>query len=118
MKRDIHPTYREVLFVDSSTRAKFLCGTTLQPKGSQTEVFEGREYPVHLVDVTSSSHPFFTKEGGRFLDSEGRVEKFFNRYAKATEKVAATAQAAAQKPPAPEKKKPKVRAKPKTTPPS
>lgn len=111
MKQGIHPEYREILFVDSSTSVKFLCGTTLQPKGSQTEVFEGKEYPVQLVDVTSSSHPFFTKEGGRFLDSEGRVEKFFNRYAKATEKVAATAQQAAQPPPQPEKKRPKARPK-------
>ena len=59
MKENTHPHYHEVLFVDSSTGATFLIGTTLQVKDK--EVFEGKEYPVSRVPISSSSHPFFTK---------------------------------------------------------
>lgn len=79
MKKKIHPEYQEVLFVDSSTGDKFIIGTTLQP--SEKEVFEGKEYPVYHVPVSSASHPFFTGSQ-QFVDSEGRVDKFLKRYAK------------------------------------
>lgn len=79
MKKDTHPPYQEVLFVDSSTGYKFVCGTTLQPE--QTEMFEGKKYPVYYVSVSSSSHPFFTGSK-QFIDTEGRVDKFLKRYAK------------------------------------
>ncbi len=78
MKQDIHPPYQEVLFVDSSTGYKFVCGTTLRP--DQKEVFEGKEYPVYYVSVSSASHPFFTGSK-QFIDAEGRVDKFLKRYA-------------------------------------
>jgi large subunit ribosomal protein L31 len=79
MKKDTHPPYQEVLFVDSSTGHKFVCGSTLQPK--QQEEFEGKKYPVHHVPISSFSHPFFTK-AHQFIDTEGRVDKFTKRYAK------------------------------------
>src|SRR6476469_4353393 len=78
MKKNIHPPYQEVLFVDNSTGYKFVCGSTLQPKTK--EMFEGKEYPVYYVTVSSSSHPFFTGSK-QFVDQEGRVDKFFKRYA-------------------------------------
>jgi large subunit ribosomal protein L31 len=78
MKKEGHPPYQEVLFVDSATGYKFVCGSTLQPK--EKEVFEGKEYPVYRAAVSSSSHPFFTKTK-QFIDSEGRVDKFNKRYA-------------------------------------
>lgn len=78
MKKEGHPPYQEVLFVDSATGFKFVCGSTLQPK--EKEVFEGKEYPVYRVAVSSASHPFFTKTK-QFIDSEGRVDKFNKRYA-------------------------------------
>ncbi len=78
MRKTIHPKYQKVLFVDSSTGFKFLCGSTLQPK--QTDKFEGKEYPVYHLSTSSASHPFFT--GSKALvDSEGRVDKFKKRYA-------------------------------------
>jgi large subunit ribosomal protein L31 len=77
MKKKGHPPYQDVLFVDSSTNFKFICGTTLQPK--EKEVYEGKEYPVYRVPVSSASHPFFTKSSG-LVDSEGRVDKFNKRY--------------------------------------
>jgi large subunit ribosomal protein L31 len=78
MKKKIHPPYQDVLFVDSSTGYKFVCGTTLQPQ--EKETFEGKEYPVYKLSVSSASHPFFTKSN-EFIDSEGRIEKFANKYA-------------------------------------
>ena len=83
MKKEGHPPYQEVLFVDSSTGFKFVCGSTLQPK--EKEIFEGKEYPVYRVPVSSASHPFFTGSK-QFIDSEGRVDKFVKRYAKVAEK--------------------------------
>ncbi len=83
MKKEGHPPYQEVLFVDSSTGFRFICGTTLQPKDK--ELYEGKEYPVYKVPVSSASHPFFTGSN-QFIDSEGRVDKFVKRYAKKAEK--------------------------------
>jgi len=77
MKKDIHPPYQEVLFVDSSTGSKFVIGTTMN--SDKKEVFEGTEYPVIHVPVSSASHPFFTGSQ-QFIDSEGRVDKFMKRY--------------------------------------
>lgn len=82
MKKEGHPPYQDVLFVDSSTGFRFVCGSTLQPKDK--EVFEGKEYPVYRVPVSSASHPFFTGSTS-FIDSEGRVDKFVKRYAKKAE---------------------------------
>jgi len=77
MKKQGHPPYQEVLFVDSSTGHKFVCGSTLQPK--EKEMFEGKEYPVYRVAVSSASHPFFTGSK-QLVDAEGRVDKFKKRY--------------------------------------
>lgn len=81
-KKDTHPPYQDVLFVDSATGAKFLIGSTLQTK--EKEMFEGKEYPVCRVAVSSASHPFFTGSK-QFVDSEGRVDKFTKRYQKKRE---------------------------------
>ena len=82
MKKNTHPDYQDILFVDSSTGFKFVCGSTLKPK--ETETFEGKEYPVYRVPVSSSSHPFFTGSN-KFIDTEGRVDKFRKRYAQKKE---------------------------------
>jgi large subunit ribosomal protein L31 len=84
MKKKTHPTYQEVLFVDSSTGATFLIGSTLQVKDK--EKFEGKEYPVCRVPISSSSHPFFTKSK-QFVDSEGRMDKFAKKYARKAAEV-------------------------------
>jgi large subunit ribosomal protein L31 len=78
MKKDTHPGYQEVVFEDSSTGHRFVCGTTLQPKEKIT--FEGKEYPLYRLSISSSSHPFYTKSK-QFVDAEGRVDKFNKRYA-------------------------------------
>lgn len=92
MKKNTHPPYQEVLFVDSSTGVKFVCGSTLQPK--ERETFEGKEYPVYRMSISSASHPFFTG-AKQFIDSEGRVDKFQKRYLKKKEVEQAKAAAPA-----------------------
>lgn len=84
MKKDIHPKYQKVLFVDSSTGHRFVCGSALQPQ--EKEVFEGVEYPVYKLSVSSSSHPLFTG-GKQLIDVEGRVDKFKKRYSAAAASV-------------------------------
>lgn len=86
MKENTHPEYREVLFVDTATGTKFVCGTTLVPE--ETETFEGKEYPLCKIPVSSASHPFFTGSQ-QFVDSEGRVDKFMKRYGARTVKKGA-----------------------------
>ncbi len=83
-KKDTHPFYQEVLFIDSSTGTKFLIGSTLSSK--EKEVFEGKEYPVCRVSISSASHPFFTGSK-QLIDSEGRVDKFTKRYKRKQEAI-------------------------------
>lgn len=84
MQHKKHPAYQEVLFEDSSTGSKFIIGSTLQPKEKTT--FEGKEYPLYRVAVSSASHPFFTK-ATQFMDTEGRVDKFTKKYQRKTAEV-------------------------------
>lgn len=85
MKKDIHPKYQKVLFVDSTSGYRFVCGSTLHPEA--TEKFEGVDYPVSYLSISSSSHPFFTGSK-QLVDAEGRVEKFKKRFGKSTIKEA------------------------------
>lgn len=102
MKKDRHPEYQEVLFVDNSTGYRFVCGSTLKPKA--TEEFEGKQYPVYYVTVSSSSHPFFTGSK-QLVDAEGRVDKFMKRYAQKKPAPAAPAAAPTVSPATKAKKK-------------
>lgn len=80
MKKDIHPDYKEVVFYDTSSDAKFLTKSTLTSK--ETIKWEdGKEYPLIKVEVSSASHPFFTGKK-LFVDTAGRVEKFQKKYGK------------------------------------
>lgn len=79
MKKDIHPVYHEVVFLDTGTGDKFLCRSSAQTH--ETIEFEGAVYPCFKVSISSKSHPFYTGEQG-IVDTEGRVDKFRKRYAK------------------------------------
>lgn len=80
MRKDIHPTYREVVFQDTSSDFKFVTRSTMT--SSETITMEdGKEYPVIKVEVSSASHPFYTGKN-IFVDTAGRVEKFNRRYVK------------------------------------
>ena len=64
MKKDIHPeNYRPVVFKDMSNGDMFLSRSTC--KTSETIEFEGETYPVVKIEISSSSHPFYTGGHGR-----------------------------------------------------
>lgn len=77
MKKDIHPEYRQVVFLDSSTGYKFLSGST--KNSSETIEFEGAEYPLIRVEISSDSHPFYTGRQ-KFTQADGRVDRFNKKY--------------------------------------
>jgi large subunit ribosomal protein L31 len=103
MKQGKHPDYQDVLFVDSATGHKFVCGSTLKP--TKREVFEGKEYPAYYVSISSASHPFFT--GSKtFVDAERRIDRFVNKYAAKAAETKANAEKAPAAPQKPILKKP------------
>ena len=78
MKKGIHPeNYRPVVFKDMSNGdiTKSTC------KSNETVEFEGETYPVVKVEISSSSHPFYTGKS-KLVDTAGRVDRFMNRYGK------------------------------------
>jgi large subunit ribosomal protein L31 len=81
MKKDLHPEdYRQVIFEDSSSGARFLIGSTV--KTEKTDKWDdGKEYPVYYVEISSASHPFYTGQS-KTIDTAGRVEKFKARASK------------------------------------
>ena len=78
MKKDIHPDYHPVVFLDTATGFKFLTRSTMTSKES-VEWEDGSEYPLVKVDVSSASHPFYTGKQ-KYVDSAGRIEKFQRKY--------------------------------------
>ena len=79
MKKDIQPTdYRPVVFKDMSNGDMFLTRSTCKTK--ETIEFEGETYPLIKVEISSSSHPFYTGKA-TLVDTAGRVDKFLSRYA-------------------------------------
>jgi len=80
MKAGIHPEYRDVVFQDVTSDFKILTRSTLSSK--ETVKWEdGNEYPLIKIEVSSSSHPFYTGQN-KLVDTSGRVDKFRKRYAK------------------------------------
>ncbi len=93
MKQGIHPQYREVVFVDTSSDFKFLTRSTAAT-GETIEWEDGNTYPMVRVEMSSASHPFYT--GKQILvDSGGRIERFRKRYG---QKATATPAAATEEP--------------------
>lgn len=90
MKSTIHPTnYRLVVFSDEVAGFSFLTRSTAPTKDT-TKWEDGNEYPLVKVHISSASHPFFTGEE-KIIDTEGRVDRFKARFAKAEERKAALA---------------------------
>ncbi len=80
MKKGIHPAnYRTVAFKDMSNGHVFLTKSTVNTR--ETEVVDGVEYPVVKLEISSSSHPFYTGKM-KLVDTAGRVDKFNSRYQK------------------------------------
>ena len=81
-KTELHPKdYRAVVFMDEAANFSFLTKSTA--KSEETIKWEdGNEYPLVKVQISSKSHPFFTGEE-KIIDTEGRVDRFKARAAKA-----------------------------------
>lgn len=78
MKKDLHPSnYREVAFKDMSNDEVFIIRSTVNSK--ETIDIDGTTYPLVKLEITSSSHPFFTGKQ-KLVDTAGRVDKFLSRY--------------------------------------
>ncbi len=89
MKADIHPkNYRMVVFKDISCDYAFLSKSTAESK-EKIKWEDGNEYPLIKLEISNMSHPFYTGKM-KLVDTAGRVDKFRNRYAKATKKSANT----------------------------
>ena len=80
MKKGLHPeTYRLVAFKDMSNDEVFItrsCANTME-----TIEIDGVEYPVIKLEISNTSHPFYTGKM-KLVDTAGRVDKFYQRYAK------------------------------------
>ena len=80
MKKDIHPkNYRLVAFKDMSNEDVFLTKSTADT--NETIDVDGVEYPLVKMEISRSSHPFYTGKS-KLVDTAGRIDKFKNKYAK------------------------------------
>jgi large subunit ribosomal protein L31 len=78
MKNGIHPdNYRVVVFKDMSNGDQFLTRSTVNTK--DTIEIDGETYPLVKLEISSSSHPFYTGKS-KLVDTAGRVDKFMSRY--------------------------------------
>ena len=66
MKKGIHPTY-------VVSKVVCACGNTFETRSTVPEI---------RLEICSACHPFFTGRQ-KIVDTEGRVEKFVQRYRKA-----------------------------------
>ena len=80
MKQGIHPeTYRLVAFKDMANDVVFITRACANTK--ETIEIDGVEYPVVKLEISNTSHPFYTGKM-KLVDTAGRVDKFYQRYAK------------------------------------
>ena len=80
MKKGLHPeNYRPVVFKDMSNGDCFLSRSTA--KTTETIEFEGETYPLFKLEISNTSHPFYTGKS-KLVDTAGRVDKFMSRYAR------------------------------------
>jgi large subunit ribosomal protein L31 len=57
----------------------FITKSTAETK--DTIVHEGVEYPVVKLEISRTSHPFYTGKS-KLIDTAGRIDKFKTKYAK------------------------------------
>ena len=78
MKKDIHPNYREVVFLDVSIDYSFMAKSTVRTSDT-VKWKDGKDYPLYKLDTSSESHPFYTGTQ-KMVDTAGRVEKFRQKF--------------------------------------
>ena len=69
MRAGIHPVYRE-------TTVTCACGNVIETRATKQNI---------KVEICSACHPFFTGKH-KLIDTEGRIERFINKYAKKKKK--------------------------------
>ncbi|MGE0193009.1 MAG: type B 50S ribosomal protein L31 [Planctomycetota bacterium] len=79
MKKDIHPDYHPVVFVDTGAEFEFTSRSTMRSK--EVRKIDGVDHYVIRLDISSASHPFFTGKQ-RFVDTAGRIDKYRTKYGK------------------------------------
>lgn len=80
MKKEIHPkNYRLVAFKDMSNDHVFITRSTVNTR--ETLEVEGVEYPLVKVEISNTSHPFYTGKM-KMVDTAGRIDKFMTKYKK------------------------------------
>lgn len=80
MRKDIHPSnYRLVAFRDMSNDETFITRSCAETK--ETVEIDGVEYPLVKMEISSTSHPFYTGKM-KLIDTAGRVDKFMSKYKK------------------------------------
>ena len=80
MKKGVHPeNYRLVAFKDMSNEDVFITKSTADTK--ETITVDGVEYPVVKMEISRTSHPFYTGKS-KLIDTAGRIDKFKTKYAK------------------------------------
>ncbi|PID49235.1 MAG: 50S ribosomal protein L31 [Proteobacteria bacterium] len=77
MKPGIHPNYREVVFQDLTSGFTFLTRSTAETR--DTIEYEGKEYPLIKVEVSSQSHAFYTGKQS-VKSTAGQIDKFNRRF--------------------------------------
>jgi large subunit ribosomal protein L31 len=81
MKKGIHPqAYKTVVFKDMSNGHTFLSRSTAS-SGEMVKWEDGNEYPVIKLEISNTSHPFYTGKNV-LVDTAGRIDKFNKRYKK------------------------------------
>lgn len=78
MKKDIHPKYEPISI-------RCACGNVIETRSTKKDIH---------IEICSSCHPFFTGKQ-KFVDADGRIEKFKKKYNKKNKKETAS-QAAEQ----------------------
>ena len=80
MKKDTHPAeYRYVVFQDISNGDNFITRSCANAR--DTIELDGKEYPLIKMEISNTSHPFFTGKM-KFVDTAGRIDKFNKKFAK------------------------------------
>ena len=78
MKKGIHPeNYRLVAFKDMSNGTTTITKSTAATK--ETIEIDGIEYPLVKLEISNSSHPFYTGKI-KLVDTGVRFDKFINLY--------------------------------------
>ena len=69
--------YKRQVFKDMSNEDVFITRSTINAK--ETIEIDGVTYPLVKVEISSTSHPFYTGKA-KLVDTAGRVDKFMSRY--------------------------------------